>query len=119
MVRANKAINLMTGISDSVKKTASSLKQDVGRGMTNKHLPWYYGALNQAGQRSAVRGGIEKATKKGDGYQFQMGHISKARVAGALGAGYVATDTAYRALSGGSMYRNSDGERDFVGVPIL
>lgn len=50
---------------------------------------------------------------------WSPGTLRKRRVA-ALGLGaYAAGDIAYRTLSGGSMYRNNTGRKDFVGIPMI
>lgn len=66
-----------------------------------------------------AREAMRKARRQKENYRLRAEDISLARTA-ALGLGaYAVADTAYRAISGGSMYRNRTGQKDFVGIPFI
>ena len=53
------------------------------------------------------------------GHKWDRGSFNRRRAAAAAGAAYVGGDATYRILSGGSAYRNSSGESDVVGIPMI
>jgi hypothetical protein len=118
----NKAFNAIRGIAGHVKQLAS----DVSYSATNlntyafrnaearkafdaKHGPKYDYGTHQTTPRKAVP----------NNYQWAPGSMSWGRIGATAGIGYAGLDAGYRALSGGSLYRNSDGERDLVGIPLV
>lgn len=106
MLASNLAFNPIKGF--------KNLGNDLWRTASKKDVPLTHAFRTYEGQQ-------QFANYTGDPSKFKYGAgtLNKKRIAGAIGAAYVGGDMAYRALSGGSMYRNNQGERDFVGIPFL
>lgn len=47
------------------------------------------------------------------------GSYSAKRIAGMVGGGFVGASAAGRIVTGGGLYRDSDGEFDVIGIPIV
>ena len=47
------------------------------------------------------------------------GRYSKARIAGAAAGGFMGVSAAGRIASGGGLYRDSEGNFDIIGIPIV
>lgn len=112
------------GVGDAAKKIKSN--RPINRAFT--------GVKNAGGQVKEAYNGdvplttpfrksdhIEKMRDSGKGSDYEWGDksLSWKKIGAATAGAYVAGDTAYRGISGGSLYRNNDGQRDIVGIPII
>jgi hypothetical protein len=112
MVRSNIAINGWRAIKQGYRNIGNDLKRT-----WYGEVPWDY-AFRTAEARAAFDavGDIKKFKEQGG---FGAGTLSWKRIGVIGGTAYAGTDAIYRALSGGSMYRNKNGESDFVGIPLI
>src|SRR4051812_8068345 len=114
MLASNKAINTIIGLGSGAKKSMGNAVRDARLGLTHDKLPYYYGLLNKEARTGALK------TANGNGnYSFRARDLSIGRVAGAAMAGYAGANVPYRLLSGGSLYRDKDGNRDMIGLPFV
>lgn len=102
----------------AMKRTAL----DVERSMKGQ-APLTYAFRNAKAQnayRSTIQGltgdELSKAQKE---FEFGPGSWNYKRIAGTAAAAYMAGDSLYRGASGGSWYRNSTGNSDIMGVPLI
>ncbi len=100
---SNIPLNAMKGLYGDVAKTAKG------------SVPLTYPIRN-----AQARGAYDKFSSAEKGaHKWGKGTLSPGRAAALAGSAYVAGDAGYRALSGGSMYRDKDGEKNFVGIPFI
>lgn len=112
MMRSNLAINGW----NAIKRTYKEIGRDLKRTWYNE-VPLSY-TIRTAEARKAFDqvGDIQKFKQQGG---FGPGTLDWKRIGIIGGTAYVGADTIYRALSGGSMYRNKTGESDIVGIPLI
>lgn len=101
---SNRAINGIRGLYGDVGRT---IREDV---------PLSYAIRNREA-RQAFDDWVAQG-RRGD-FRFGEGTIDYRRAAALAASSYAAADLGYRALSGGSIYRNHTGERDLVGIPFI
>jgi hypothetical protein len=112
MVRSNIAINGWRALKREYKNIGRDLKR-TWYGET----PYTYAFRTQEARAAFDQvGDIQKFKEQGG---FGPGTWSWNRIGLIGGTAYVGMDATYRALSGGSLYRNKTGESDIVGIPLI
>jgi hypothetical protein len=112
MMRSNLAINGWRAI----KRTYRDIGRDLKR-TWYAEVPWDYAFRTAAARKKFDEVGDIQAFKQQGG--FGPGTLDWKRIGIIGGTAYVGADVVYRALSGGSMYRNKTGESDIVGIPLI
>lgn len=104
LMRCNKAINPVEAIRDA---------DNIGKGLRNfygESAPhWYTFAtkrkeLNEAGKETG---------------KMLTTHWNVGKMAGTAFGSYALLNSTYRFLSGGGIYKDSDGNTDIVGIPFI
>jgi len=117
-VRANLAINGWNVLKQGYKNIGYNLR-DTWQANAPLTYAFRTAEARQAFRDSVQKHGIEKAIQMHKENGWGKDSLSWKRIGIIGGTAYAGTDMMYRALSGGSLYRNKDGERDFVGIPML
>ncbi|CDQ41835.1 hypothetical protein [Virgibacillus salexigens] len=101
---SNQAVNGFKALYGDVKNTVTGDGRPMTYAIRNKEARQAYDKLSPSERTS---------------HKFNSGTISKKRAAALAGSAYIAGDAAYRTASGGSAYRNSKGQSDIVGIPMV
>jgi hypothetical protein len=112
MLKSNLAINGWRAIKSEYRQ----IGQDLLRTWRAEAPLTYAFRTEQARQAYDKVGNIAAFKEKGG---FGPGTWDWKRIGIIGGTAYAGIDGAYRAISGGSMYRNRRGESDLVGIPLI
>lgn len=112
-MKSNIALNAFSALKNEYKSVGKEMA-----GSFYGEKPLTHSLRNAKSRAAFEKSGMSAADfKKAGGYG--EGSFSWKRAGLLAGTAYAGTDMAYRGISGGSLYRNNSGERDFVGVPFL
>jgi len=112
MLNANQAINQFFALTKREIKAASMDVLQTAKG----EMPLTY-AFRTPVERAAYDQAVMNKTTAD--FQWGAGSLSYRRMAGiGLGA-YGAVNSTYRLASGGSLYRDSNGNTDMIGLPLI
>jgi hypothetical protein len=114
----NVAINGWKAISGTVVGMARDLKASA-----KMQTPLFHAFANDAAKKRFAESKLDLWANGGDWRNYAGFYgwrdMNKAKVFGALGAGYAVADSIGRLATGGTLTRNADGNRDIVGIPLI
>jgi len=119
IMRGNETINL---VDDPARYTKAAYKEAIKSGADQRMIAQNE-ARAKAGKealwKEGENGGFSNTQRVKSMFYNSQGKLSKKRVAGVAGAGYMGVSSVGRIATGGGLYRDSDGNFDIIGVPIV